>query len=737
MAVTVDRALLGDPVRLEAVTRARSILPSLPMPLDAIARLAARLLDAPMGVVTLVACDHEYFAGVHDLPSALVEDGRAPIAYSVCQYMVSVDHPVCCGDMLTDDDPRVREHPLAAEYGVRAFVGVPLRDGGDRPVGSLTVLDTVVREWSDEQMTMLVQLAELLHPTTGDTPTGTSLPAAPDTPANSAATGVPAADIDQRDSFLAALLDSLSVGVIACDADGQVILVNRALREAQHLPITGRVTAEHAAAAAAMLLDADGAPLPVRQTPLMRAWRGEHVHDAEILIKAAGERIRTFICNGRPIIGADGRRRGAVVAAHEVTAVRRTEKFRACHAAVTRALAAADSPKQAAPAVLQAVATALGWPHAQLWLVDDVTDTLVSSGQWSASGTDLGDLAGRTVAKGEGVMGRVWATGEPLWVSDTDIVDATLMRTDKVRERADAWRRHGIRTVLSVPIRDGGVLGVLTCYAGAPEHAEDQLTVLLDGVAAQIGVFLALRRTEGLARQLARSKDDFIALVGHEMRTPLTSITAYATILTEETAGVDDEHRQMVQAIERNTIMLRDIVDTLLDLAGLESGHISLDVEPVDVARIAAETAAIISGDTISATSRVHADLPARLVMDGDADRLRQVVGHLLSNAVAYSPAGSDVHLHLSEQDGVVLLRVTDTGIGIPADDKEHLFNRFYRASNVRHHGTRGAGLGLSLVHTIVELHSGTVTITDHQPSGTSVLVWLPQHSPPRDATPQ
>ncbi|HEY0001927.1 MAG TPA: GAF domain-containing protein, partial [Actinoplanes sp.] len=315
MTVTVDQALLRDPVRLEAVTRARTIMPSLPMPLDAIARLAARLLDAPMGVVTLVGGDEEYFAGVHDLPLALVGEGRAPIAYSVCQYMVSTDHPVCSGDMSADDDPRLREHPLAVQYGIRAFLGVPLRDGDDHPVGSLTVLDTAVREWSDEQMTMLVQLAELLHPTTGDAPTGTSLPAAPDAPASSA-TGVLAAGLDREDSFLAALLDSLSVGVIACDADGRVVLVNRALREAQHLPVTGRVTAEHAAAAAAMLLDADGAPLPVQQTPLMRAWRGEHVHDADILVKAGTDRIRTFNCNGRPITGADGRPRGAVVAAH-------------------------------------------------------------------------------------------------------------------------------------------------------------------------------------------------------------------------------------------------------------------------------------------------------------------------------------------------------------------------------------------------------------------------------------
>ncbi|MEV4279652.1 sensor histidine kinase [Actinoplanes xinjiangensis] len=724
--VTVDETLLHDPVRLEAVRRARSTLPALPMPLDAIARFAARLLDAPMGVVTLVGCDEEYFAGVHELPASLAGHGRAPIAYSVCQYMVSVDHPVWSGDMSTDDDPLLRHHPLTVEYGVRAFLGVPLRDGDDRLVGSLTVLDTVARQWSDEQMTLLVWLAELLHPTSVRAGAAARVPAAADTSLRAPATAqiIDADEADVRDGFLTALLDSLSVGVIACDAAGQVVLVNRALREAQHLPATGRVSAEHAAAAAAMLLDVDGTPLPVPQTPLMRAWRGEHVHDTDVLVKAGEDRIRTFNCNGRPIIGADGRLRGAVVAAHEVTAVRRTQKFRICHAAVTRALAAASSAAEAAPAVLQAIATALGWPHAQLWLVDDVTDSLTPIGQWSAPGTSLGDLTRHTVSKGEGVTGRAWATGESMWVCDTGTAEAVTLHTQHAQAVAEAWRRHGIRTVLSVPIRHDSVLGVLTCYADAPEYQQDQLTVLLDGIAAQIGVFLALRRAGDLSRQLARSKDDFIALVGHEMRTPLTSIAAYATILAEEGDGIDDDHRQMMQAIERNTIMLRDIVDTLLDLAGLDSGHVGLDIAPVDFARITAETAA-----TVNDSTRVHADLPDHLIMDGDAHRLRQIVTHLLSNAIAYSPPGSDVHLHLTVEGGIVQLRVTDTGIGIPADERRHLFDRFYRASNVRHHGTRGAGLGLSLVHTIVELHAGAITVTAQQPSGTTVLVRLPQHT--------
>lgn len=209
--VVLNTAILENPDRLQAVDRARRVLPSLPIPLDGIAKLAAQLLNAPMGVITFVGADEEHFAGSFGLPSPLATGGHAPVACSVCKYMVSIDAPVSSPDMLADDDPQLREHPLAREYGVRAFLGVPLRDAGGQPLGSLTVMDTRVREWTDAQVCTLIEVVELIGPV----PTAGTVPD-------------PAA-LDELDT--AVLLDAAAEAFIGVDVDARITGWNAAACE--------------------------------------------------------------------------------------------------------------------------------------------------------------------------------------------------------------------------------------------------------------------------------------------------------------------------------------------------------------------------------------------------------------------------------------------------------------------------------------------------------------------------
>jgi signal transduction histidine kinase len=282
--------------------------------------------------------------------------------------------------------------------------------------------------------------------------------------------------------------------------------------------------------------------------------------------------------------------------------------------------------------------------------------------------------------------------------------------------------------VLAVPVRaDGTVLGVLNCYAAAPEDDQDSLTVLLAGVAAQLGHFLAWRRSEALATELSRAKDDFLTLVGHEMRTPLTSISAYSDMLREE-PRLDADSRHLIDVIARNTGALRGIVDDLLDLAALESGHLQLTTAEIDLARITADAVNAAAASS-PADVYLHPELAAHLPLHGDPHRLRQVLDALMSNAVKYSPGGGDIHIRLTAQDDVAELTVSDCGIGIPTDDRDRLFDRFYRAGNARHSAIGGSGLGLTRARIVVEAHQGTITITGHaNRPGTSVTVRLPQY---------
>jgi signal transduction histidine kinase/PAS domain-containing protein len=699
----MDEAVLADPARLGAVTRVQRALPAEPLPMDAIARLAARLTGAPMAAFSLVGRAQVHLAGVYNLPSRFAAGLDLPMKYSVCKYVVSAGCPVRCGDMLDGGDPQLSGHLLATEYGIRAFLGVPVTDGEGRPVGVLLVLDTAARRWTDAQAGTLVEIAELLR---------LGPPAEP-------------AAIARHSRFLDALLESLPVGVIACDADGEVVLTNRPMRDTLGLPAAHLPPDEYFRRVGAVLFDTEGQPLALEQSPLRRAWRGEPVTDYDLQIHVPRHQVRTLSCSSLPLADADGHRLGAVAVSLDVTSVRRAERFRACHAEVERCLRSSDSASAAAPGILEAVGTALGWPAAELWLIEEGTGEPRWAGGWNAPGTDFTAILGQPVRKGLGVTGRVWETGRSLWVPD--ICDAPFRLTPGEQRRVDACVRQGIRTVLGVPVRDGStLLGVLNCFAGAPEDNEDLLTVLVDGVAAQVGVYVALRRAEELARQLARTQDDYIALVSHEMRTPLTSIVANASLLAEDGGHPDDDRRAMLTAVVRNATMLSQVVDTLLDLAGLDSGHLALRPVRMDLAALVGDALDAARERAAGAGVGLAADRPARLWLDGDPRRLRQVLDDLVSNAVRYTPAGGAVRVRLRVDGALAELAVTDTGIGTPAEERDLVFDRFYRGSNVRHQGIAGNGLGLSLARTIVQLHGGTIRLTGHRPRGTTVLVRLP-----------
>ncbi|WP_430786117.1 ATP-binding protein [Actinoplanes sp. G11-F43] len=530
----------------------------------------------------------------------------------------------------------------------------------------------------------------------------------------------------ENGAFLGALLESMDAGVIACDRDGLVVFANKAMREISGFSPDGPLPPEFDEAAHRLLISPDMRPMARSETPLARAVLGEFVSGEDVLVRRPGHRLRVFDTSAQPIIGPDGELLGAVAVSHEVTALRRVERFRNCHIAVEHVLKMHRSAAEAAPEVLRAVTTTLGWPSAELFLIDEATGLLLSAGHWDSSGLETEGFFGHTPVRGQGITGRVWESGRPIWVPDLGLDPG--LRTAHERERVQICLRRGVRTALAVPVRDGGnLLGVLTCYAGTQEYEPDLLTVLLDGVAAQIGIFVAQRRAEGLSRQLARAQSDFVNLVGHELRTPLTSITANATLLAEET-GLDPDVGQMVQAIARNAGALQRIADTLLDLAGLDSGHLELDIREVDLVALLADAVTGLRHSCGRLT--LVTELPAELHLPADGTRLRQVVDDLLSNAVRYSPPGAPMHITLRAMDTVAELCIADSGIGTPPGEHARVFDRFFRGSNVRHQGTTGSGLGLSLARAIILLHGGTIKLTDNKPSGTIVCVRLPLSGP-------
>jgi signal transduction histidine kinase len=230
---------------------------------------------------------------------------------------------------------------------------------------------------------------------------------------------------------------------------------------------------------------------------------------------------------------------------------------------------------------------------------------------------------------------------------------------------------------------------------------------------------------------LDRSKSDFVASVSHELRTPLTSIAGYLEMLLDGDGGpVTGSQREMLDIIGRNTQRLQLLIEDLLTIGKIESGALRTDVDDVRVATLLAAAEAAITPAVAAAgvTLRVHAE--DDVVLSGDRRQLEQVLLNLLGNAVKFTPHGGTVTAsahHVGE--GWVELTVTDSGIGIPRNEQGQLFTRFFRASNATERAAQGAGLGLSIVSSIVSAHGGEVTLESTEGEGTVVSVRLPGHA--------
>ncbi|OLF18594.1 sensor histidine kinase [Actinophytocola xanthii] len=714
---TEDRAVLARPRRTAAVERGTRVLATLAMPLDAIARVAAQWVEATMGTVTLVGAEHEHLAGVYNLPAELVRGSDAPLSWSVCKYVVSADHPVFSEDMTADPD--LRGHRLARDHGVRAFLGVPLRGTDDQPLGALSVMDTRPRSWTDAELSVLLRLSQIIGPL----PTGQADRA----PSRSYRTEGES-DLDLWEPFLAALLDSLDPAVLGCLSNGAVVLSNPAARRLLGDP-PGAVPTRLADLVKGALFRSDGTPLRVRETALWRALHGEPVHDREVVVRLPERAERTFVVKARPVraggrAGADDPPVGAVVAMHDVTAVRRAERFYTCAMEVFHALTDPEPTADRGVTVLTSVRTALRWAHAELWLADQ-TGPLRLAAQSSAP--HLPSVAGPgTAARGEGISGTVWATGEPLWVPDLSAPHGPRPDGDGAPRRA--YAAAGLRTAIAVPVRDRESVGVLACFSAAPETDEVLLTALLEGIAAQLGRFLAHSEQDHLAEELSQSRQAFLGLAGHEIRTPLTSIISYTDMLRADPGAPPELVNQIIEIIGRNATTLHDVITRLLDLVDLQTSTEPMTREQVDLADLLHQAAAEVARP---ADVELSLEIDARPVVLGDAARLRQVVDNLLTNAVKHSPHGGLVHVCLCAGPDTVRLAVADNGAGIPADERGKVFDYFFRTTATRHHQVPGTGLGLATTRAIVIRHHGTIAITPNLPTGTTVTVHLPNRPAP------
>ncbi len=330
-----------------------------------------------------------------------------------------------------------------------------------------------------------------------------------------------------------------------------------------------------------------------------------------------------------------------------------------------------------------------------------------------------------------------------------EVVEQSVSRflgADETREFVAALREvveHGVsRNVRLHPRSASGEVISTTLNASALRDADGN-------VIGAIGILRDMRAYEQVLHDLEDSrrelrdadqaKDRFLAIVSHELRTPLTAMLGWARLLT--TGRLDDAtSARALPVIERNTKLLAQLIDDLLDVSGIIAGKLRLEVGPVDLVAVIESAIEAVQGLADAKSIGLKAVLdPSAGSVAGDPGRLQQVVWNLLANAIKFTPNRGRIDLRLERAGAHARLTVRDTGRGISPELLPHIFDRFRQDERTRQHG--GLGLGLAIVRHIVKLHEGNVWAeSEGEGRGATLVVELPLpiddvHPAPKTAT--
>jgi signal transduction histidine kinase len=293
-------------------------------------------------------------------------------------------------------------------------------------------------------------------------------------------------------------------------------------------------------------------------------------------------------------------------------------------------------------------------------------------------------------------------------------------------------------TMVDLPYRDssGQITGLVHVVQDATEAGEfqqrlaqhrNELRLLGERLSRQN---LELAAANAELRRLDELKSQFVSVAAHELRNPLSSIIGYVEMLLDADLGpLTDKQREFLEIVQRGGQRLLDIANNLLDVTHIETGRVELVLRPTDLPALM-EKVAVELGPQLEAKShrlilRAIPGLPPALC---DETRAAQIIGNLLSNASKYTPEGGLITLSVAyaTEEGFLQLCVSDTGVGISAADQDRLFQRFFRAESAQLTGASGAGLGLHITRSLVELHGGRIWFETELNKGSTFCVTFP-----------
>lgn len=330
---------------------------------------------------------------------------------------------------------------------------------------------------------------------------------------------------------------------------------------------------------------------------------------------------------------------------------------------------------------------------------------------------------------------RVVRTGEPVFIGNLEFSDAQVRfgRTDK----------HAA-AVMFVPLSiSDQIIGVMSAQSYTPSVYSSHQLELLTSIGRIAAVAINNARLFAREKEVLRSRDEFVSLVAHELKNPLAALLGHSQLLERRVRLADDKLRRPVGVIIEQGDRMNRLLEDLLDLSRADTGRLTLHIQRIDlgslVKHVVEQQRALTSRHRLMVQS--EEELP---LISGDALRLTQVMQNLLTNAIKYSPNGGtitttlSVHAagdplwprhtrkHIATAARWIVVQIQDQGIGIPPDQLDHIFNRFYRARNTVQTDLGGTGLGLSVCEGLVKAHGGVIWAESEWEGGSTFSFALP-----------
>lgn len=515
-----------------------------------------------------------------------------------------------------------------------------------------------------------------------------------------------------------AVLDATDDGVLMYDCDFQILLVNQRL--ATWFGVTPEQVVGRGLDAAIAEFVLPNLAEPERLMARL-AWRREHPEEVswdELTQIHPTDRILRYFSGP---VRADGRVIGYVVDLSDITELRRQEEERNSLGTVAQALVRELSLDRVGTIVAEQAARALGANAAGLWLVDPATRQLRLLAQQGFSEQTIAAL--RTVPLSSSLpVARAMATRETIeLVSFADVTVSAEWAT------LEGWQSAIVQPLIA----RGQAIGALVCLWTVPRRSSPRERALIRALGDLVAVAIdharlydAVVRHSEEAEAARQSLQTFLMMVAHDLRGPLTVLLGYAQLLQRRAEkSWSQTDRRGIAGIQKAAQQMDQLVNDLLDAGRIGAGRFEIQPAPTDLVAVARE---VLEQQRLSADGHTLILVaPPRLDGLWDRDRLGQLLRNLVSNAIKYSPPGTDVRIEMSQSADRVILCVIDHGVGIAPDQLPFLFQPFSRVGD--RNLQKGIGLGLYISKGIVEAHHGRIWVESEVGRGSRFCVDLPR----------